>query len=84
MIAYRLVLLNDPDTINEEHDIVVQYGTEVIGLCGTMVRSFIKCTNKGCVAFPTYTEEEVLEEGLSLIPPEFRPVLKFLYKKLKG
>lgn len=81
MIAYEMVLLNDPDTINEEQDIEVQYGTEVIGMCGNIVRSFVRCTNK---AFERFPEEDVLEEGLRLVPPEFRPMFAFLYEKLKG
>ena len=81
MIKYAMVLLSDPDTINEEHDIKVQCGTEVIGLCGEMVRCFVKCANTACERFP---EEDVLKVGLSLIPPEFRSVFEFLYEKLKG
>ena len=74
-----MVLLNDPDTINEACEVKVQYGTGVVVMCGEMVRCFIKCTNKGYEQFP---EEDVLEEGLRLIPPQLRYVYRFLYEKL--
>lgn len=74
-----MILLTDLKTINKTRDITVQYGTEVVGLPGDMVRSFIRCTNAACKRFPN---EDVLAEGLRLIPPEFREVLEWLYEKL--
>ena len=79
MIEYRMVLLNDLETINEECEIKIQYGTEVVVMCGEMVRSFVRCTNKGYERFP---EEDVLEEGLRLIPSQLRYIYRFLYEKL--
>lgn len=83
MIAHAIVTLTDSEDLNETSVIEVQYGTEVFGLCGEMVRSFVRCVNKARATWLTRTEEEILAEGLRIIPSETRPLLKHLYEEMK-
>ena len=80
MIEYAVVTLTDPKDFNSASIIEVQYGTKVVGLCGDMVRNFIRCTNNAYITFP---DEDVLAEGLELIPPHARPIVKHLYEEMK-
>ena len=80
MITYAIVTLTDPENLSSACIKEVQYGTEVLGLPGDLVRSFVECTNKGYLTDPW---EDVIEEGLELRPPPFRPVFRHLYEEMK-
>lgn len=80
MICYRITILTNPEDFSSARIIEVQHGTEIIGLPGNIVRSFIECTNKGYLTDPW---EDVIGAGLELIPPPFRPVFRHLYEEMK-
>lgn len=80
MLEYAIVLLTDLENVPNAERIEVRYGTTVHNICGETVRSFVKCTNH---AYHDYPFDDCLAHGLSLIPPEFRPIFEYLYETLK-
>lgn len=81
MIAYKVVLLTDIENVLEACTIDIMYGTSKLSLCGEMVRTFVRATNH---AYHDYPFDDCLELGLTLVPPELRYILRYLYETLKG
>lgn len=80
MIAYAIVLLTDLEDIFEADRIEVCYGTNTCKIDGEMVRTFVKATNHAYHDFPY---SDCLSYGLTLVPPEMRPIFEYLYETLK-
>lgn len=80
MIAYAVILLTPIENIHEAQRVLVRYGTTRYSICGEVVRAFVMSTNHAYHDFP-YTD--CLAHGLTLVPPEMRPIFEYLYETLK-
>ena len=80
MICYRIVTLTDPEDFSDACTIEVRYGTKVIGLCGEMVRDFVRCVHN---AYATSQYVDALGELLKSAPSEIHPILRHLYSEMK-
>lgn len=72
--------MTDPEDLKDACTIEVRYGTKVIGLCGEMVRDFVKCVHN---AYITSQYVDALGELLELVPPGVRPALRHLYLEME-
>ena len=75
-----MVLLTNMEDIHEASRIEVRYGTTTLNICGETVRAFVRATNH---TYHDYPLDNCLGYGLSLVPPEMRPIFEYLYETLK-
>jgi len=79
MIDYAITTLTKPEDLGRASVIEVQYGTKIIGLDGVMIRSFVKNVYN---ARSVFSNIDVLEEALKLIPSQARPLVRHLYLEM--